>query len=316
MKNILVTGGAGFIGSHVADRFLAQGCAVTVLDDLSSGKRENLARSVRMHELDICSQEAHALVRDGDFDVIAHLAAQIDVRKSVSDPQFDARVNVLGTINLLEAVRARSSGRPARLVFASTGGALYGDSAPVPTAESAAANPDAPYGVDKLSAELFLGYYARVWSLDTVALRFGNVYGPRQNPHGEAGVIAIFSQLMHDDKALIVFGDGSQTRDYVYVEDVADAFIAASTRILPVPGPLGDRSFNIGTGVETSVTAMAKMLGDIAGRPARIERRPARAGELQRSVLDVAKAKTVLGWQAKIDLRAGLARTYAWLSAH
>ena len=315
MKNILVTGGAGFIGSHVADRFLAEGYTVTVVDDLSSGKKENVPRQARMQKLDIGSPQAHALVRDGDFDVIAHLAAQIDVRKSVSDPRFDAAVNVLGTINLLEAVRARSSDRPPRFVFASTGGALYGEAAPVPTAESTPANPDAPYGIDKLSAELFLAYYARVWALDTVALRFGNVYGPRQNPHGEAGVIAIFSQRLLDDKALVVFGDGTQTRDYVHVEDVADAFIAASTRKLPAPGPLGDRSFNIGTGVETSVTAIAKMLGDVAGRPARIEHRPARAGELQRSALDVAKAKTVLGWQAKVDLRAGLARTYAWLTA-
>ena len=220
-KRALVSGGAGFIGSHVADRLLAEGYAVEILDNLSSGRRENIPRGAVFHEADIGSADAAQVVRDGRFDVLCHLAAQIDVRKSVLDPAADARINILGTLNLLEAVRA--GGHPTRVVFSSTGGAIYGDFVPVPSVEDMPKDPESPYGIAKLSVELYMGYYARVHGLDTVALRYSNVYGPRQDPHGEAGVVAIFCNRILKHQPLTVFGDGRQTRDYVYAGDVARA---------------------------------------------------------------------------------------------
>ena len=227
-KKALVTGGAGFIGSHVADRFVAEGYAVTVLDNLSSGRRENLPPAATFVQGDITSEAAATLVRDGKFDVMCHLAAQIDVRRSVLDPVYDAQRNILGTLNLLEAIKA--SGHPTRVVFSSTGGALYGDFDPPPSTENNSKDPESPYGIAKLSVEYYLAYYARVHGLDTVALRYGNVYGPRQDPHGEAGVVAIFCKRLLAGQALTVYGDGEQTRDYVYAGDVASANFAAATR--------------------------------------------------------------------------------------
>ena len=218
-ETVVVTGGAGFIGSHVADRFLAEGWDVTILDDLSSGREENIPSSARFVRGDITTPEAATLIRDGKFDVMCHLAAQIDVRRSVLDPVYDATRNILGTLNLMEAVRA--GGHPTRTIFSSTGGALYGDFDPPPSAESNSKDPEAPYGIAKLSIEYYLTSYGRVHGLDNVALRYGNVYGPRQDPHGEAGVVAIFCNRLLDGRALTVFGDGEQTRDYVYVGDVA-----------------------------------------------------------------------------------------------
>jgi UDP-glucose 4-epimerase len=311
---VLVTGGAGFIGSHVADRFLAAGSRVVILDNLSSGKRENVPRGAELHELDIGSPQAAELVRDGAFDIIAHLAAQIDVRRSVDDPAFDARVNILGTLNLTEAVRLSPAARRTRLVFASTGGALYGDFATPPSPETSPKDPDAPYGISKLSVEHYLAYYGRVHGLDGVVLRFGNVYGPRQDPHGEAGVVAIFCGRLLDGRPLTVFGDGRQTRDYIYVGDVAAAFVTAAAAPLPPPERLDARAFNIGTGVETSVIKLAEMLRRAAGSSARIEFAPKRPGELARSVLAPAKAAEQLGWRAAVPLDAGLAETYAWFA--
>src|SRR5690242_11053221 len=201
----LVTGGAGFIGSHVADQLLSERYDVTVIDNLSSGRREQVPARATFHEMDITSDDAARLVREGAFDVICHLAAQIDVRKSVADPAFDARVNVVGSVNLLEAVRA--SGRRTRFVFSSTGGAVYGDLVEPPTAEDAAKDPQSPYGTAKLSVEYYMGYFARVHGLDTVALRYANVYGPRQDPHGEAGVVAIFCNRLLDGEPLTVYGE-------------------------------------------------------------------------------------------------------------
>jgi len=255
-QQALVTGGAGFIGSHVADAFLTAGYAVTVLDNLSSGRRENVPARAQLIESDVTTADAAAVVRDGRFDVIAHLAAQIDVRRSVADPVFDAGTNVLGTLRVLEAVRA--SRAPTRLIFASTGGALYGDFATPPNGETVAKNPESPYGIAKLSAEYYLAYYARVHGLDTVALRFANVYGPRQDPHGEAGVVAIFCARLLGGQPMTVFGDGQQTRDYVYVKDVALANVAAARGTLPPPGRLDDRAFNVGTGIETSVNELRR----------------------------------------------------------
>jgi UDP-glucose 4-epimerase len=315
VARVLVTGGAGFIGSHVADRFLAAGDRVAIVDNLSSGKRENVPRAAEFHELDIGSPEAARLVRDGAFDIVAHLAAQIDVRRSVEDPVFDARVNVLGTLNLAEAIRSSAGTRRTRLVFASTGGALYGDFATPPSPEASPKDPDSPYGISKLSVEHYLAYYGRVHGLNTVVLRFGNVYGPRQDPHGEAGVVAIFCRRLLDGRPLTVYGDGRQTRDYIYVGDVASAFIAGAAAPLSPPERLDARAFNVGTGVETSVIELAEILRRAAGGSAPIEFAPKRPGELARSVLAPEKAVQQLGWRAATPLERGLADTFAWFAA-
>lgn len=314
MPRALVTGGAGFIGSHAIERFVAAGYDVTALDDLSSGSRDNVPPGVELQVLDVSSPEAAGLVSSGRFNVILHLAAQMDVRKSIDDPRFDARTNILGSLNLLEAARALAPQSRPRIIFASTGGALYGDGAPVPSNEETPANPDAPYGVAKLAVEFYLGYYARVWGMETVVLRFGNVYGPRQNPHGEAGVIAIFARRIALGQPLAIYGTGEQTRDFVFVGDVADAFLAAATGRIPEPGPVNTRAFNVGTGVETSVLQVAKMLAEAAGATPRIEFKPARSGEVDRSLLGVEKVARQWSWRAKVDLAAGLARTYEWAS--
>lgn len=307
-KNVLVTGGAGFIGSHVADRFLAEGWDVTVLDDLSSGRRENIPSAARFVHDDITSENSAALIRGGRFDVVCHLAAQIDVRRSVTDPIFDATRNILGTLNIMEAVR--QSGHATRTVFSSTGGALYGDFDPPPSAETFSKDPEAPYGIAKLSAEYYLAYYGRVHGLDTVSLRYGNVYGPRQDPHGEAGVVAIFCNRLLDGRAMTVFGDGKQTRDYVYAGDVAAANYAAATAALPPRGRLDARAFNIGTGIETSVNTLAETLRSVSGATTAVEYAPARPGELARSALDNGKAQSVLGWKPEVSLAKGLENTY------
>jgi len=317
MRKALVTGGAGFIGSHVVEAFLRAGFAVTVIDDLSSGFRENVPRDVTLHVTDIASGDTTRLVRDGGFAAIAHLAAQTDVRKSVADPKQDAAVNIIGTLNVLEAVRSIPPDERPRIVFASTGGALYGggDTLQRPTPESAPTNPDAPYGNAKLAAEYYLAYYGRVWGVEAITLRFGNVYGPRQNPNGEAGVIAIFSGRIVSGEPLIVYGSGDQTRDYVYVADVADAFLAAATQRIPGAGDITARAFNIGTGVETSVSALITMLGKVTSTVPFTKHEPARAGEISRSVLDARKAREHFGWRPEVDLRRGLELTVDWIES-
>jgi UDP-glucose 4-epimerase len=314
-KRVLITGGAGFIGSHVCELFLDRGWKAEVLDNLSTGRRDRVPAAASFHELDIRTADAARLVREGRFDAIIHLAAQIDVRKSVEDPVMDAGINILGTLNLMEALRAAGRGASCRVVFTSTGGALYGDFVQPPNVEDMPKDPEAPYGIAKLSVEYYLAYYARVHGFDPVAVRFGNVYGPRQDPHGEAGVVAIFCGRILAGRALTIFGDGSQTRDYVYVGDVADAVYHAATASLPRPGRLDDRGFNVGTGVSTSVTDLAQELVSAAGRQVGIEHAPARPGELQHSALDVSKTARVLGWKAKFDLPKGLRETFAWFEA-
>jgi UDP-glucose 4-epimerase len=304
----LVTGGAGFIGSHVADLFLEHGYAVTVLDNFASGRRENVPERARLVELDLTSADAATLVRDGRFDVVCHLGAQIDVRKSVTNPMFDAAVNIVGTANLVEAVRA--SGHATRFIFSSTGGALYGDFVTPPNVEDFPKDPESPYGIAKLSAEYYLAYYARVHRVDTVALRYANVYGPRQDPHGEAGVVAIFCNRILTGQSLTVFGDGSQTRDYVYVKAVARANLAAATRELPPPGRLDARGFNIGTGIATSVIELADALKRTTGSDVPIQLAPARPGEQQRSSVSIAKAERCLGWTPRVRLDEGLEETF------
>jgi UDP-glucose 4-epimerase len=313
MRNALVTGGAGFVGSHVAEAFVRAGFEVTVVDNLSSGFRKNVPAGVTFRVVDVSTAEMVPLVRDGEFSVIAHLAAQVDVRKSVADPVHDATTNVIGILNILEGVRSSPVGARPRVVFASTGGALYGETTQLPTPESAPTNPDSPYGITKLTSENYLAYYGRLWGIEGVALRFGNVFGPRQNPEGEAGVIAMFGGRIRRKEGLIIYGTGEQTRDYVYVSDVANAFVVAATKPIPAAGELTARAFNIGTGVETSVTTLAKLLAEVTSTSPVIERKPPRAGEVSRSVLDATKARTQLGWRPEVDLREGLRRTVEWI---
>ena len=312
--SVLVTGGAGFIGSHVVRAFAERGSDVTVLDNLSSGKLANLPEGVSFVEDDIRSDTAADVVRNGAFDVICHLAAQIDVRKSVEDPAYDVAVNIGGSLNLLEAMR-QSGKKSTRFIFSSTGGALYGDVETLPTPETFPKDPQSPYGNAKLSVELYLGYYARVHGLDTVALRYGNVYGPRQDSHGEAGVVAIFCERVLGGRTLTVFGDGKQTRDYVYVADVANANVLAATRPLPPAGPLDSRSFNIGTGVETTVVELAELVHGVSGITPAIQHAPDRAGEVRRSVLLAARAQQVLGWSPRMSIANGIAETFKWFAA-
>jgi UDP-glucose 4-epimerase len=312
MSSALVTGGAGFIGSHVADLFLAQGWDVTIVDDLSSGKKENVPSGAKFHEISITSPELARLVAGQSFDAVAHLAGQIDVRKSVADPIEDATINILGTLNLIEALR-RSSPRT-RVVFTSTGGAIYGDLNTPPNIETYPKDPDSPYAISKLSVEAYLAYYGRIHGMDSAAVRFGNVYGPRQDPHGEAGVVAIFCGRVLAKRGLTIFGDGLQTRDYVYVGDVARAVYLAATRPLPERGRLDARAFNIGTGKGTNVVDVARILQKASGSNVSIEFAPRRPGEQQESFLNVDKARDVLGWSPEVSLEQGLAKTFAWFA--
>ncbi|HEY8000850.1 MAG TPA: NAD-dependent epimerase/dehydratase family protein [Solirubrobacterales bacterium] len=302
----LVTGGAGFIGSHVVDALVPRGDAVVVLDDLSSGKRENLAAALGTGATLIEGSVADTEAVDQAFaeakpEVVLHLAAQIDVRRSVTDPVFDLGLNVGGTINLLEASRAAEVGS---FVFASTGGAIYGEGEgrELPFTEAAECRPDAPYGQSKLAAEGYLGLYRRLYGLETTVLRLGNVFGPRQDPRLEAGVVAIFCGALTEGRQPTVFGDGRQTRDYVYVGDVADAFVAASTT-----GGVGP--YNVGTGVETSVLELGGAIAAAADASFDPEFAPKRLGEIQRTVLDPSRAESELGWRSRASLEDGLRAT-------
>jgi UDP-glucose 4-epimerase len=310
----LVTGGAGFIGSHVSAALLAAGHEVVIIDDLSSGKRANIPEGARFEHLDIRSSDAAMVVREGRFDTLVHLAAQMDVRKSVADPVADASINIVGTLNLLEAVRAAAQ-RP-RVVFSSTGGVLYGDFTTPPNVETFEKNPESPYAIAKLSVEYYLAYYARVHGLDTVALRFANVFGPRQDPHGEAGVVAIFCERILAGRPLTVFGDGEQTRDYVYIDDVVRAVQLAASAALPAPAKLDERGFNIGTATPTSVLQIAALLKRISDADVTVEFALKRAGEQARSFVSNEKAARLLGWTPKASLDAGLSATFRWFQSH
>jgi UDP-glucose 4-epimerase len=296
---VLVTGGAGFIGSHVCDEFLRSGHEVIALDDLSGGKRENLDPRVRLAVHDIRSREAAELIKSEKPQVLCHLAAQMDVRRSVEDPGFDADVNIRGMLNLLEA--ARVSGVK-KVIFSSTGGAIYGEQDVFPAPEGHPTRPVSPYGVSKAAGELYLGYYRAQYGLPYVALRYANVYGPRQNPHGEAGVVAIFSQRLIAGQGATIFGEGKQTRDFVFGPDVARA-----NRLAFEKDYVG--AINIGTGVETDINRLYALLAEAAGSTAAVTHAPAKPGEQLRSCVDNALAKKVLGWEPTVDVREGLRRT-------
>jgi len=298
---ILVTGGAGFIGSHVCDALLVQGHDITALDDLSSGRRENLDRRVRLHVADIRSPEAAALVARLRPEAIFHLAAQIQVRRSVEDPKLDADCNVVGFLNLLEA--ARKAG-VRKVVFSSTGGAIYGEQQVHPAPESHPVRPASPYGASKAAGEIYLDYYRQQYGVGYVALRYANVYGPRQNAHGEAGVVAIFSERLLAGERCAINGGGRQTRDFVYVGDVARAnALALATDF--------NGALNIGTGVETDILEIHRRLAEAAGAADEPRFAPAKAGEQLRSSIDPSLAARVLGWRPQVSLAEGLRQTFA-----
>lgn len=299
---ILVTGGAGFIGSWVADAYIAKGHEVLVLDDLSSGIRENVPDKAVFVEGDIRERgTVDGVLTDFKPEVVNHHAAQIDVRKSVEDPVYDAGVNIIGTLNLLESSVKNGVGR---FIFASTGGAIYGEPEVIPADEETPPMPISPYGTSKYAVEKYLQYYKYIYSLDYVALRYANVYGPRQNPHGEAGVVAIFCSRILGGRPCLIFGDGDQTRDYVYVGDVA------RSNVLALGAPSG--SYNIGTGVETSVNGLVEEIGQAAGIRFGVEYAAARPGEVQKISLDVRFAGEVLGWKPETPLKEGVVNTWEW----
>ena len=289
----IVTGGAGFIGSHVVEELLRRGDDVLVLDDLSSGKRENLPEGARLEVVDVRAPVGEHFA---GAEVCFHLAAQADVRVSVERPAHDAEVNVLGTISVLEAARYHGT----QVVLASTGGAIYGE-CERPAPEDSQRRPLAPYGVSKLAAEEYLAAYNRLHGTRHVSLRYGNVYGPRQDPHGEAGVVAIFLGRLAEGEQARIFGDGRQTRDYVYAGDVARATLAAVDH---------EGVFNVGTGIETSVLELYELCRRVAGSDLEAKAAPARLGELQRSVLDVSLAQRELGWRPETGLEEGLRLTW------
>jgi UDP-glucose 4-epimerase len=304
-RRILVTGGAGFIGSTIADRFVAAGWDVAVLDDLSSGKRENVPDQARFYPCDVRSAAAAEVVERERPDVLCHHAAQIDVRRSMADPRHDVDVNLGGLVNLLAAA---ARGGVGHVLFASSGGAAYGETDRIPTPEDEPARPVSVYGASKASSELFLGVWRAAHGITSTALRYGNVYGPRQDPHGEAGVVAIFAGRLLRGEPCTVNGEGTQTRDYVYVDDVARANLLAAEK-------RHDGALNVGTGVETDVNRIYRVLADAAGVSAAALHGPAKAGEQRRSCIDAAAAGRVLGWRPEVTLEEGLRRTLEWFRA-
>jgi UDP-glucose 4-epimerase len=310
-RSILVTGGAGFIGSHVADAFLERGDRVWIVDDLSSGRESNLPARAEFVRMDIGDPALSDLFDEVDFDLVSHHAAQIDVRVSVADPRRDARINVDGLLNVLENANRHDS----RVIYVSSGGVVYGEPEVRPTPETAPKLPESPYGVTKLTGEHYLYYYARIHGLDYVAVRYSNVYGPRQDPHGEAGVVAIFGRRILNGEPLTVFGDGEQTRDYVFVGDVVRAnLFAADVPLGAVGTALDERAYNVGTGIETSVNALARTMMVAAGSEVPVEHAAARPGELRHSALDVAKLRTA-GWAPATELEDGLRQTLDYIEA-
>ena len=299
---ICVTGGAGFIGSHVAEALVADGHQVVIVDDLSSGRKENVPEGAELVVLDIRSEEAGRLLVERGVEVLVHHAAQMDVRRSVENPVFDADVNILGLLNLLEAAR---NAKLRQVVFASTGGAIYGEQDFSPAKETHPARPVSPYGVAKLACERYLFYYHVQYGLDATCLRYANVYGPRQNPHGEAGVVAIFARRLLDGGQPMIHGDGLQTRDYVYVADVVRANLAAI-------GQAGFATYNVGTGIETDVNILYTHVAVALGSGEEAVHDAAQPGEQRRSCISSKLLKQELGVSVETPLSAGIPETVAW----
>lgn len=308
----LVTGGAGFIGSTLVDRLLADGHEVQVVDNLSRGRRENIVSAqatgrMTLHVLDITAPGLDAVFAEAAPEVVFHLAAQIDVRESVADPIADAHQNVLGTINVAEAARKAGT---RKVVFVSSGGSIYGTPQHLPVSEQAPLAPESPYAASKVSGEMYFNTYRRLYGLDCTTLALANVYGPRQDPHGEAGVIAIFAAALLNGHPTAVFGDGGNTRDYVYVGDAVSALVAAA-------GHHGSgQRFNIGTGVQTSDRALHRLVAAAAGVEDAPEFAPARLGDLRASALDSTLSQRELGWYPQVELTEGISRTVEYFRAH
>lgn len=297
--NIMVTGGAGFIGSHVADAFIAAGHTVVIVDDFSSGKQQNVNPKAKVYRMDIQDPAVENVFRDEKIEVMTHLAAQMDVRRSVADPKFDASVNVLGFLNLMEAGRKHGL---KKVIFSSTGGAIYGEQDYFPADEEHPNRPLSPYGITKLVTEKYLFFYKEIYGIEHVILRYANIYGPRQNPHGDAGVVAIFTQRMLKGEQPVINGDGKQTRDYVYVGDVVQGNLLAL-------GYSGSNIFNIGTGIETDVNQLFGHIRTLTGSSCEEKHIPAKAGEQMRSVITAKKISDTLGWKQTVTLEEGLKRT-------
>lgn len=296
---VLVTGGAGFIGSHLVDRLVLEGHEAVVVDNLATGKRRNINRAARFYKMDIQSWRLERVFRNERPNVVMHLAAQMDVRKSVEDPMFDAQVNVLGTLNVLQ--QAVKNG-VRKVIFSSSGGAIYGEQETYPAPETHVTKPLSPYGLSKLCGEQYLSYFQRVSGLQAVSLRYANVYGPRQDPEGEAGVVAIFIQKMLNNEQAVINGNGRQTRDFVFVDDVVEANLA-------MMGQETQGTYNVGTGVETSINDLYRILVQHTGSNSKEVHGPAKKGEQARSVIDSTKLRHEVSWEPKADLSEGLKKT-------
>jgi UDP-glucose 4-epimerase len=305
MSRVLVTGGAGFIGSNTVDLLLSRGYDVCVVDNLSTGKKENLSPKARLHRCDITQPRLlDSLMQKEKPDAVIHLAAQIDVRKSVRDPVYDASVNLLGSINLLESCRKH---KVKKMVYSSSGGAIYGEPIRFPCDESHPIRPICPYGVSKYAVEKYVEMYGKLYGIDYNIMRYGNVYGPRQDPRGEAGVVAIFTGLLHKGKQPVIWGDGEQTRDFVYVGDVAAANLAG----LEQEGK--SKAYNIGSGSPTSVNQLTQTLIDFIGAKVQPRHAAAVPGEVRGIYLDNGLAKRELGWKPSVNLAAGIKATVDWV---
>ncbi len=299
---ILVTGGAGFIGSHLVDRLLLEGHEVTVVDNLSTGKRKNLNKAAGFYKMDIQNRRLERVFRNERPSMVMHLAAQMDVRRSVEDPVFDAQVNILGTLNLLEQAFRHGT---RKVVFSSSGGAIYGEQDAFPAPETHPTRPLSPYGISKLSGEHYLAYYERVSGVQFVSVRYANVYGPRQDPEGEAGVVAIFIQKLLKGEQPVINGNGRQTRDFIFVEDVVEANLA-------VMGQEVHGIYNVGTGEETTINSLFSLLKELTNADCQEIHGPAKKGEQSRSVVDSTKIRQELGWDPRVPLKEGLRRTVAF----